>query len=272
MATAIFADYISNEEEGIQIVDSFDYSDDVVPTFVDEVNAYIEKIFSDLVVFKNDSDGECPFYIIAESDFDDSEQEEGEYIYSEHKVADTHTAISADPWEAARTIVTSIMESSYWKDSVESEYRSRVTILSNETSNIPTSLPPLPTKPVDPRFERGDTVYDIHGRKFKYDGVLFDPLRDKVSNLAHPNYNSKSVRIGVNNKEYASAKAIEEIIQNEKIEVYPLPLAYTRGMRKKTAPKFFARLEAYPEKEGIGRQDEDTKFNLALEILIERKR
>jgi hypothetical protein len=272
MATAILADYISNDEEGIQIVDSFDYSDDVVPTFVEEVNAYIEKIFSDLVLFKNDNNGECPFYIIAESEFDENEQDEGEYIYSESRYADTHTTIPVDPWEAARAIVASIMETEYWKEMVEREYKPRVKVLNNTIADIPASTPPLPIEPVDPRFEKGDYVYDIHGRRFRYRGVLFDPLRKRVSSLADVSNTSNNIRIGIDNKEYANAKAVEEIVQNEDIEVYPLPLAYTRGMRKKTAPKFFARLEAYPDKEGIGQRVEDTKFKLALEILIERPR
>lgn len=268
MATATLVHYIDGVPEGTDVVDSFQYSEDVSPYFFDEVNGYLENLIDKFIV-SNRSD--TPFALLKESEFDIQEEDEG-YVYFETPWNDSRTPISDNSWEAARTIVIGLVGSEYWNERVVNIYDGRYAILDADVNDIPVSAPSIPAKPVDPRFEKGDTVYNINGLKFKYQGVLFDPIRNKISTYASPDYTSKSVRIGVKNNEYANAKAVEELMLNEDIEIHPLPLAYTSGMRKKTAPKVFARMDAYPDKEGLGKTIEEAKFELALSILIERKR
>lgn len=257
MSTFILTYFMHHDREGILPVNTFTTETAPGSEFVKLVNYHVGEL---LQKFFNEPLPDVFFWISPIEEFNPEEEEGYGYVFAEQESNDL-TPISTDPYTAAVNIVSYIITYTVLQKELVDTYTYSLT--DYKVSDIPAQAPVIDeTEPVDPRFVRGEKVVDRYGRRFKYLGVYHDPLYPKqTATSSSPDFNNKNVRIGVENREYVSEKAILDFIATNKIFIYPIPPRLQRHLTKGT--KWFA-LSADGKKESYGKTQKEVKESFAF--------
>ena len=261
MSTFILMHFMHHDREGILPVNTFVTETAPSSDFLKLVNYHVETI---LQKFFTDPLPDAFFWVAPIEEFDPEEEEAYGYVFAEQDKNDL-TPISADPYTAAVSIINYIITYAISQRDLVDTYTYPLT--DYKVSDIPVNAPVIEdTEPVDPRFVHGEKVVDKWGRRFTYRGILHDPLYPKqTATSADMDFNNKNVRIGVENREYVSEKAILDFIATNKIPIYPVPPRFQRHLAKGT--KWFA-LSADGKKESFGKTQKEVKEGYAFVNIV----
>lgn len=257
MSTAVLFFQRSHEREGIIPVDTFVYPSTVSNNYLQLVNWFMSKMLSEFA--------ERPEFWVTSSKEYDPKYDDGYGLVYGRQQANHRYAVSKDPFKAAKTIISHLIESDSWKvDVLGDSFSYYVTEFTAE--DLPTEAPILRMEPpVDHRFTEGDIVVNRGStERFTYAGVLYDAFDDHSNLQSRMTPGTKTVTIGVKNDEWVKEANLLEFMRNRKFEVYPMPNLSNSRIPKTW--KWFTRTLG-TKKEGYGPTQKHAKEALALKIM-----
>lgn len=256
MSTAVLFFRRWDDREGIIPVDTFVYPSTVSSNYLKLVNWYLEKMLSEFVEV-------VEFWVTSSKEYNPQADDGYGLVYG-YQQANHRYAISKDPFKAARTIISYLIESDTWKVGLleDSSYSAK----NFTVEDLPTEAPTLKIDPpVDSRFTKGDIVVNRRStERFTYMGVFHDAFNDHSNLQSRMSSGDNTVTIGVENDEWVKEANLVEFMSNRKFDVYPMPNLNTSIIPKTW--KWFTRTFGTKE-EGYGPTQKHAKETLALKIM-----